>query len=209
MSFTFGSKLSEISMYKVLGALSVPAAIVISGALVWNGSTAAFSGTTSNGPESWEAGEVALSNNHGSALFSASEIIPGYSDTKCITVTSDATVPTELKMYTSAVSATGPAGAPLLSSHLNVEVVEGSGGKNTEAGCVDFIPATGQAVSPSFVGTLASFANKSSFANGVGDYTLPAGGSRQYQVSVTLPEDAPNTLQGTVAGATFMWEAQG
>lgn len=206
-----GTKLKEVSIYKALGLLTVPAAIVLTGVLV-TGASASFSGVTNNGPQSWSAGTVSLTNNHASALFSADKITPGYSETHCITVASTATVPTQLKMYTSAVSSTGPVGAPLLSSHLTVEVLEGSGGTNTDGpngGCAGFVPAPGQATAPTFTGTLAAFGSKTSFANGVGNFALSAGGSRQYQVKVALPADAPNTLQGTVAGATFVWEAQG
>lgn len=207
------SLLKSISAVKLLGALSIPAAIVISGAFVWNGSTAAFSATTSNANDSWRAGTVALTNNHGSALFASENITPGYTETHCITVSSTATVPTTLKMYTSAVSSSEtPVGTPTLASSLNVEVLEGANGTNTDGqqgGCTGFIPSEGQTTAPTFRGNLATFANNNSFANGVGNYTLPAGGNRQYQITVSLPKTAPNTLQGSTAGATFVWEAQG
>jgi hypothetical protein len=205
-----GTKVKAVFTYKLLSVLSIPVALLASGLFV-GVSTAAFSGSTSNADNSWTAGTVALTNNHGAALFSATNIIPGYTETHCITVSSTATVPTTLKMYTSAVSSTGPVDAPLLSSHLNVQVLEGSGGTNTDGqtgGCAGFVPAAGQATTPSFSGTLATFANSTSFANGVGNFALPAGGSRQYQITVTLPGNTPNTLQGTSAGATFNWEAQ-
>lgn len=205
------NKLKEVSIYKALGLLAVPAAVVLTGAAVTI-SSASFSGVTNNGPQQWSAGSVALTNNHAAALFGTTNITPGYTETHCITVTSTSTVPTQLKMYTSAVSSTGPAGAPLLSSHLNVQVMEGSGGTNTDGptgGCTGFVPATGQSTTPSFSGTLAAFASNSSYANGIGNFALPAGGSRQYQITVTLPSSTPNTLQSTTAGATFIWEAQG
>jgi hypothetical protein len=205
------AKVKNVSAYKALGLLTIPAAIVLTGVVVAS-SSASFSGVTNNGPQSWSAGTVALTNNEGSALFSANNITPGYSETHCITVSSTASVPTQLKMYTSAVSATGPVDAPLLSANLDVKVMEGSGGVNTPGqagGCAGFIPDTGQVEAPTFTGTLASFANNTSFDTGVGNFALPAGGSRQYQVTVNLPASAPNSLQGTTAGATFMWEAQG
>lgn len=209
---TLVTKLKTVSLFKILGASSIPVAIVVSGLMVWNGSTAAFNGVTSNGPESWTAGSVSLTNNHAAALFSAANITPGYTETHCITVNSTATVPTQLKMYTAAVTSSGPVSAPLLSSYLNVQVMEGSGGTNsdgTPGGCTGFVPAAGQTTTPTFNGNLATFANSNSFANGVGNFALPAGGSRQYQITVTLPSNTPNTLQSTLAGATFVWEAQG
>lgn len=208
---TLGTKLKAVSIYKALAVLSVPAAVVLTGAAVTI-SSASFSGVTNNGPQQWSAGTVALTNNHAAALFSSTNITPGYTETHCITVNSTATVPTQLKMYTSAVSSTGPVGAPLLSSHLTVQVMEGSGGTNSDGptgGCTGFVPAPGQSATPTFNGTLAAFASNSSYATGVGNFALPAGGSRQYQITVALPSSTPNTLQGTTAGATFIWEAQG
>lgn len=206
------SYLKNISIFKILGVLAVPVSVVISGLFVWAGSTAAFSGSTTNENNSWTAGTVALTNNHGKALFAAANIIPGYTETHCITVTSTASVPTTLKMYTTAVTSAGtPAGTPSLASSLNVEVLEGSNGTNSDGqggGCAGFVPATGQSASPTFSGTLAAFANSSSYVEGVGNYNLPAGGSRQYQITVSLPRTSPNSLQGATAGATFVWEAQ-
>lgn len=203
------SIVSKILTFKVAAVLSFPVALLLGGVMVLQGSTAAFSGVTSNGPESWDAGTVALSNNHASALFSSANITPGYSETHCITISSTANVPSTLKMYTSAVSSTG---TPTLSSFLNVEVQEGSGGTNTDGqsgGCAGFVPDSGQTSNPTFQGSLASMANKDSFANAVGNHSLAAAGSHQYKVTVTLPTSAPNSLQGTTAGATFIWETQG
>ena len=204
------SSVRKVLKPKVIAAVVVPsAAFLISGALVFGGSTAAFSGTTSNAGNSWSAGTVALTDNHASALFSANGITPGYSETHCVTVTSTATVPTVLKMYTSAVTSTGT--PTTLAANLNVQVQEGSGGTNTDGqtgGCTGFVPAAGQASTPDFSGTLAAFAGASSYASGVGSFNLPAAGSRQYQITVSLPSGVSNALQGTTAGATFQWEAQ-
>ena len=203
------SFLKKLLSFKVLAVLSFPVALLISGGMVLQGSTAAFSGVTNGGPEAWDAGKVTLTNNHASALFAAGTITPGYSETHCITITSTANVASTLKMYTSAVSSTG---TPTLSSFLNVQVVEGSGGTNTDGangGCAGFVPDSGQNTNPTFSGTLASFANNNSYSTGVGNRSLAAGGSQQYKITVSLPSSAPNSLQGTTAGATFVWETQG
>jgi hypothetical protein len=104
-------------------------------------------------------------------------------------------------MYTADVSSTG---VPVtLAEHLVVQVTEGSGA--ADSSCTGFVPA-GQA---SFDGTLSVFGTVNNYANGVGAYKLAAGATNQYKVTVSLPDGAPNSLQGSTAAAKFVWEAQG
>lgn len=208
MTLSLLKKLPKITLGKIAGILALPAILAVSGIIVWSGSTEAFSATSTNAVESWNNGEITLSDNNGSALFSTDGIVPGYTETKCITVTSSTNFPVELKMYTSDVSSTGPEGSPKLSSHLNITVAGGSGGSNTDTGCVGFIPDADQTSSPAFTGTLESFSKNDSYANGIGDYILPSGESRQYQITIDFPFDSPNSLQGTSATGTFAWTAQ-
>jgi hypothetical protein len=196
------SNLKALSAAKVIGALSIPAAVVVSGMLVMGGSSAAFSGETSNEGNSWTAGTVALENDRGTAMFAANGISPNYTETHCITVSSTSTIPTTLKMYTADVTSTGV--PTTLAENLDVQVTRGAG--STDADCTGFAPAG----AADFNGKLAAFGTANSdFSNGVGSHTLAAGGSSQYKITVSLPEGAPNTLQGTTAGASFVWEAQG
>jgi hypothetical protein len=67
---------------------SVPAALVLSSALVWHASYSAFSATADNPTSNWAAGTVALADDDSStALFSATNLKPGSTGTKCIVVT--------------------------------------------------------------------------------------------------------------------------
>ena len=64
-------------------------AVLASGGLVWQSSYSAFSATTSNPTNNWSAGTVALSDDDSNtAMFTASNLKPGATGTKCIAVTS-------------------------------------------------------------------------------------------------------------------------
>lgn len=198
---SLSTKFKSLSASKIIGALSIPVAIVISGFLVWGASTAAFSGTTTNDGSTWTAGSISLKNDRATALFNSMKITPGFTETHCITISSTSDVSSTLKMYTADVSSTG---VPVtLAEHLVVQVTEGSSA--ADSSCNGFIPA-GQA---SFDGTLSAFSTVNNYANGVGAYKLAAGATNQYKVTVSLPDGAPNSLQGSTAAAKFVWEAQG
>ena len=84
---------------KTLVAAAVPAAFLLSGALVWEASYAAFTDTTSNDNNSWTAGSVTITDNDGgSALFTASGLVPGTTGARCITVTYSGTVTADIAM---------------------------------------------------------------------------------------------------------------
>lgn len=198
---SLGTQLKSLSASKIIGALSIPVAVVISGFLVWGASTAAFSGTTTNEGSTWSAGSISLKNDRATALFNSAKITPGFTETHCITISSTSDVPSTLKMYTTGVSSTG---VPVtLAEHLIVQVTEGAG--SADANCTGFVPA-GQ---PTFNGTLNAFSAVSNYTNGVGSYRIAAGATNQYKVTVSLPDNAPNSLQSSTATAKFVWEAQG
>lgn len=186
----------------------LPAALLASGAMVLQGSNAAFSATTANPNNSWAAGQVVLTDDDGgttpttgTAMFTATALKPGSTGTKCIQVSSTSTVESTLKLYTSAVTTTNA-----LSSNLNLTIEQGSGA--TFASCTGFTPAaTGANV---FTGTLASLGTSATgFATGVGTSTLTGTSqTRSYRFTYTVDTNAPNTTQNGTAVATFVWEAQ-
>lgn len=64
----------------VLRSGAAPGALVVSSALVFTASQAAFTATTANGPNTWSAGTVAISDDDaGSAMFTATAL-PAPSD---------------------------------------------------------------------------------------------------------------------------------
>ena len=194
---------------RVAGLATVPVALLGAGALVLQGSNAAYSGTTSNPSNSWATGSVTLTDDDGgtspstgTAMFTATGLVPGSTGSKCIQVTSNSTVPTTLKLYGTAVTATNN-----LDASLKLKIEQGTGA--TFASCSGFTPA---ATNPTVLdGTLAAFkATATDFGSGLGPVVLAAGTgvTRSYRFTYTVDPSAPNSTQGSSAAATFVWEAQ-
>ncbi len=65
----------------------------------------------------------------------------------------------------------------------------------------------------SHAGKLEGFASYTSWSNGIsGQFststTSTSTTSRIYRITAGLPSDAPDSMQGSTAGITFVWEAQ-
>lgn len=190
---------------KALIAAAVPVGFLLSGALVWQASYAAFVDTTSNDGNSWTAGSVTLTDNDaGAALFSPSAALtPGDTETSCIVVTYSGTVAADVRVYggyASGDEVTNP-----LAGYLSL-VVE------RQAGSVACGTATGW-TTVSTGGTVADFI--------AADYSwdtattpgwlaaaqlAPATTSETYRVTYTLVDDT--AAQGLTAEMNFVWEAQ-
>jgi len=181
----------------------IPAALIASGAVVSTASYAAFSSTTSNATNNWSAGTVELSDDDsGSALFTASGLQPGSTDTKCIVVTSTGSLPSTVKLY-----GTDPVSSNGLSDSLRLTVTQGTGG--TAKDCSGFTPLAGDA--SVFSGTLTSFGSTAkAFSTGRGLWapTGEASESRTFRFTYTLDSATPNTAQNGSASIGFTWEAQ-
>jgi hypothetical protein len=201
---TASSVLKNMLSVKKLGMIFAPIALVATGAFVVNQSSAAFSATTANDADTWAAGSVLLSNNHATALFTPTGIAPGYTESHCITITSDSDIPVNLKMYSKNLVA-GP-----LAANLQVNIAEGTGGVNTDGvngkagSCTGFTASNANV----FNGTIQSFGELTNYANGTPASVVAPKASKQYQITVSLPLGAPNSLQGTKTGVSFAWEAQ-
>ncbi len=185
---------------KLIAAAAVPAALLASGGLVWSASYSAFSATTSNPTNNWTAGTVALTDSDaGTALFTATNLKPGATAAKCITVTSSGSLASTVKLYGTDYATTKD-----LAGNLNLKVEEGTG--STSADCASFTAGGGAAI---FDGTLTSFATKTSFATGVGTWAPAAGTqTKSYRVTYTLSAATPDTAQGGTAQVGLTWEAQ-
>ena len=179
--------------------LAVPVGMVVSSLLVWQASNAAFSDTTDNPGNNWASGRVDLADDDGgaSAMFTVSNLKPGDSAAKCITVTYSGSLDASVKLFASAPSGT-------LAPYLNLTVEQGSGGSFGD--CTGFSPDA----SPKYTGTLAAFAGThQNWGNGWGSFT-PTGGApdddKTYRFTYTLQDD--DNAQGLSTGTTFTWEAQ-
>lgn len=178
--------------------IAFPLAVVASGALIATASYAAFSSSTDNAANSWRTGAVSLTDDdQGVALFDVEDLVPGSAGSNCITVTANTTNASTVKLY-----AADGTDADSLAEHVGLTVERGSLG--TPGDCSTFTTTT-----TVHDGTLAGLMESESFGTGV-DAWKPATGtaSTTYRVSYDLSEAAPNTVQSSEAGTTFVWEAQ-
>lgn len=181
---------------------SIPAGFLLSALLVWQASHAAFSDSTSNPDNNWQAGSVTLTDDDaGSALFDAKNLTPRDSAERCIVGTYEGSVPAELKLYGENASSTKD-----LDGHLHLEIVAGTGG--SFGSCEGFTPHDAPKV---YDGTLANFASTyTNYASGIaiGETTGNGSESMTYRFRYTLAKTAPNSVQGGTAGIGFTWEAK-
>lgn len=182
---------------------AVPAALLISGAVVAQASYSAYSSTTVNPTSNWSTGTVALSDDDANtALFSATNLKPGSTGSKCIAVTSTGSLASTVKLY-----GTSPATTKSLSSYVGLTITQGTGGSSGD--CTGFTPlASGSSL---FSGTLASFGTTATtFNTGLGTWAPTGTGSetRTYKVVYTVDSQAPDSTQGGTASVGLTWEAQ-
>ncbi len=177
-------------------ALVITVSVLLSGALVWHASNAAFSGTTTNPANTWAAGTVSVSDDdNGATSFTATNLKPGATGTRCITVTYTGSLTAALVLYGTTSGALAP--------HLRWTVLEGHGGGF--GSCTGFTPT-----SMPYGAMLDTFgATTTTFASGVGMFApLRTGDQRTYQFRYEIDPAVPNSAQLTTASATFSWEAR-
>jgi hypothetical protein len=191
------SILAGVPTLSLIQMAMLPVAAVLAGSMAMVGSQAAFSGATDNLGNSWTAGTVALTNNKASALFTASGVVPGYTEAHCITVTSASTVPTTLSFYV----AQGP-NTNQLGDNLNLKIEAGSGGTDVGNDCTGFVPAQ-----TLHNGTMTGLSGARGTALTAVDIAAPlaAAGAQQFKITATLPANTPNTVQSGTAGMDFKW----
>lgn len=179
------------------GAMVVLLGLLGSAALIWSSTQAAFSGTTGNSGNSWDAGSVSLSDDDSnSALFSVTGLKPGSTGSKCIEVTYTGNIASSVKLYTTAASYTGSLG-----TYLTFTVQLGTGGTNAD--CTGF---SSEATLHNT--TLAAFASgHTNFTNGVSTWTPSTNGQKKtYKFTYTLQDD--DNAEGASAEIGFTWESQ-
>lgn len=186
-------------------AIATPVAILAAAGMVWQSSYSAFSGTTRNSGNNWSTGSVALTDDDaGSARFQATGMVPGATETKCITVTATTSVPGTVKGYT-VNPVLSPSG---LQDHVLVSMEYGSGGGF--GSCTGFVSAG--TVFPAASLTTLSAVN--SYANGNGGWAVTAGTqTRTYRITWTfdtagMTQTALDNLQGSQTGIDLQWELQ-
>jgi hypothetical protein len=188
---------------KIAKLAIIPLALIASGVVVSQASYSAYSATTVNPTSNWSSGTVSLADDDSNAaLFSASNLKPGSTGSKCIVVTSSGSLASSVKLY-----ATNAATTKALASSINLNITQGAGG--SFGSCTGF---TAAASNPTvFTGTVDALGSTAtSYATGVGTWT-PSGTaneSRTYKVDYTLAANAPDSTQGGTAALSLTWEAQ-
>lgn len=186
------------------GAVAVAGAVVAgllgSGAFVWQGTTAAFTSTTSNGANNWTAGAVTIGDDDSSAaLFTATGLVPSSTGNKCIRVTYTGNVTSAVKLYVASSAGT-------LASYVDLVVEEGTGGGNVG----DFSSCGAFSGTTIYSGTLANMAStNTAFGSGVGSFAPTGSGQfKVFKFTYTLNASTPDSQQSQSASATFQWESQ-
>jgi len=177
---------------------AVVAGLVLSGCLIWTTSYAAFTADTRNSGNTWTTGSVALANDRASALFQVDKLWPGATGSRCITVTSNGSVPGEVRLYGAAL--TGPT---LLTQAISIDVVQGTAGAAVD--CADFVAAATPAVSTR---TLAAYPTDYGTGGSPWVLTGATGENRVYKISYQVDPNAGNSTQNSTATMTFVWEVQ-
>ncbi len=184
---------------------AIPAAVLLSSAMVWQASYSAFSATTENAGNEWAAGSLTISDDdRATYMFHASGLKPGESGEKCINVkTAASNVTSTVKLYGQGYTSPGTSG---LGDKLDLVIQRGTGG--SFADCTGFTPDAEQA---SFTGTLKAFSlAHTAWTNGWAPWVSEGGAERNrtYKISYTFNSSADNTYQGGSASIDFKWEAQ-
>lgn len=187
---------------KLVAWLAIPAALLLSGAVVATGSYSAFSATTVNPSSNWTTGTVVLADDDSNAaLFNVTGLKPGSTGSNCITVTSTGTLASAVKLYATS-AATGT-----LAPYVSLKIEQGTSATATTFGtCTGFTGGT-----TIYNGTASAFnGTASSFANGIGSWSPTGTGSenRVYKFTYTVDSGLTNTYQNATAALGFTWEAQ-
>jgi hypothetical protein len=199
----------------------VPVGLVLSVALTWSSTHAAFSANTQNPGNSWQTGSVVLTDNDsGTALFqSASEsgLTPGAARSRCIRLDYTGDVAADIRMYVG----TPAGGATTLDRFLVMSVERGQNVTASTPVAADCTTGFTSTASPTFLfntrqandaladqtATLTTLRTRADYTTG-----LPLGPSVAPNTSLTLrisylvKDD--NDAQRTRSDATITWEAR-
>lgn len=189
---------------KIIAGTTIPAALAISGLAVAHASYSAYSATTVNPTSNWTSGSVNLTDDDSNAAaFSVANAKPGTSGSRCLTVTSNGSLPSDVRVY----GANG-SGTTNLAAYINLTITQGTGG--SFGSCTGFQPSS--ADPQVFQGSMVTFGStRAHFANGAGTWTTTGGTSpesRSFMFSYTISADAPNDTMGGTAAGNIVFEAQ-
>ncbi len=203
-------------------AAAVPVGMVVSGALVWQSSYAAFSAQTANAGNAWDTGNVVLADNDaGSSLFNSTDdgtLKPGSTRSRCIRVDYTGDLTSDIKLYVTTPSA----GATSLDPYLIMSVEKGTNVTSSTTVAADCSAGFTSTATPTFLyntkqandatadATKTMSTLKSShpdWANGI-VANASTGPNTYLTFKITYAVKDDNNAQNTQSNATFTWEAQ-
>jgi len=219
--------MSRTTRRRAVRAVAPVAGLLAAGLLVWQGSYAAFSATTTNQQDSWASGQLVLKNNGANTgtpqysattstpVINATNIAPGASTfTRCITVESSGTLAGNLKFYRGAITDVNTLAPTFnLSDAITVKV---DAAALTAAQTVD-PTCTAAAGTVSFPGAptailpaTALSALPTSYATATTSFGVAAGTQRvAYRLTWAFPSTAnDNSYQAASTKADLSWEIQ-
>jgi predicted ribosomally synthesized peptide with SipW-like signal peptide len=190
---------------KVLMTLVV---VGVAGSIIASAVFSAFSATTSNPGNQFQAGTVSISDNDaGAAMYNILAAAPGATTSKCIKVTFDGNLPSTVKLYTAA----GTTGLPASSQYLNLTITPGTQASPSFPSCTGFTPDAGGAI---YTGTINDWrTSHNAWSNGlaVNDQTGNAVWDQNDAVVYKFDVQVQNVpaAQGADSGIhDFTWESQ-
>jgi hypothetical protein len=202
--------------------VAVPVGLLLSTLIVWQSTAAAFTASTDNSGNTWQAGSVVLADSDGgSALFDTTAdgaLRPRSFRARCLRVDYTGNLPADLRLSVS----TPAGGAATLDPYLVMSVERGQDVPPattvapdcstgfTAAATPTFLWNTASANAPSADQTKTLAALKSAspdYASGLPVGSAVAGGtSLTFRVVYWVLDD--NAAQNTQSTATFTWEAR-
>jgi hypothetical protein len=208
------SQLARLARHRFM-AIAVIVGFCASGTVVYQASHAAFVGYTTNPGNSWTTGTVVLTDDDtgadadsGTAMFTAANLVPGATLTKCIRVTYGGSVATTgVHLYRSAHT-----DANSLLQYITMTIVEGTGTAEFDGtpDCTNFAADAGS--STIFNSTMDTFVTKTAWATGVyntsGAWSPSSSATKVYKFTYTLSSGLPNAMQVKTSSVAFRWEAQ-
>ncbi len=207
--------MSRPTRRRIVRAVAPVAGLLAAGLLVWQGSYAAFSATTTNANDAWSTGSLALTNNGGGAtfanatgtvtgVFSETLIKPGSGNAKCLTVESTGSLPAALKLWRGTFAGTNAANLAAALT-VTVDAMTVTPSTNVQANCTGYTGGTAGAL---YTGTLTGL--PTSYAAAAGSMALSGGTERvAYRISWSLPSSVTdNTLQSSSVSTTLTFESQ-
>lgn len=190
------------------------AGLVLSGALIWRGTSAVWTASTRNDTNSFTAGNLDLADNDSdSAMFNLSGLLPGQTGSACIQVTySGSGTGVPVKLY--AENLDDHTGS--LSSYLDLKVEtitytpNVSDPLNCSAGAVSGPTTVYDSTTPSAsAATIAHFASTyTGYGSGLAVWTASPSTSKGFRFTYTLKSTTPDTQQNKQTTLDFVWETQ-